>query len=48
MRKREWLNLLFQNRKPIISLAKEGLVTWRNARKNKLKGSVNENMIENV
>ncbi len=29
-----WLKLLWQNRKPIFSLAKEGLGVWRKARKN--------------
>jgi radical SAM superfamily enzyme YgiQ (UPF0313 family) len=33
MKKRDWLNLIFQNRKAIFSLTKEGLLTWRNARK---------------
>ena len=41
MRKRDWLKLLFQNRKPILSLAKEGLITYRNSRrKNKLNSAV--------
>lgn len=30
-----WLKLLWQNRKPILSLTKEGLGTWRRARKNR-------------
>ncbi len=33
MSKRAWMNLLFQNRKTIMSLSKEGLATWRSARK---------------
>ncbi|MEZ5344308.1 MAG: radical SAM protein [Pyrinomonadaceae bacterium] len=33
MRKREWISLLFQNRKPILSLTKEGIKLWRNSRK---------------
>ena len=33
MNKRAWLKLLFQNRKPILSLLKEGMITWRNARR---------------
>jgi radical SAM superfamily enzyme YgiQ (UPF0313 family) len=37
MNKRAWLKLLFENRKPIISLLKEGLITWRNARRNRRK-----------
>ncbi len=32
MNKRAWMNLLFQNRKSIYSLTKEGLGTWRKAR----------------
>ncbi len=35
MRKREWIQLLFQNRKSIISLSKEGFTTWRNYKKGK-------------
>jgi len=35
MKKREWLYLLFQNRKTILGLTKEGVKTWRKARKNK-------------
>jgi radical SAM superfamily enzyme YgiQ (UPF0313 family) len=37
MNKRAWLKLLFQNRKPILSLLKEGLITWRNARRKRRK-----------
>ncbi len=33
MRKREWISLLFQNRKPIVSLTKEGFKLWRNSRR---------------
>ncbi|HEY0429849.1 MAG TPA: radical SAM protein [Pyrinomonadaceae bacterium] len=33
MNKRAWLKLLFENRKPIISLTKEGFSTWRKARR---------------
>ncbi|MCB1023729.1 MAG: B12-binding domain-containing radical SAM protein [Acidobacteria bacterium] len=33
MKKREWISLLFQNRKPILSLTKEGIKLWRNSRK---------------
>jgi hypothetical protein len=36
MSKRAWLKLLFQNRRPILSLAGEGFKIWRNAGKNKL------------
>ena len=35
MNKRAWLNLLFQNRKTIFSLTKEGIGTWRAYRKNR-------------
>lgn len=37
MNKRAWLNLLYQNRRPILSLAGEGFTLWRKslARKNK-------------
>ncbi len=35
MNKRAWLKLLFENRKPILSLTKEGLTTWRKARRRK-------------
>lgn len=34
MSKFAWIKLLFQNRKTILVLAKEGFKTWRNARKN--------------
>ena len=34
-----WLKLLWQNRKPILSLTKEGIKTWRKAKK---KGSIKE------
>jgi radical SAM superfamily enzyme YgiQ (UPF0313 family) len=33
MNKRAWLKLLFDNRKPILSLTGEGISTWRKARK---------------
>lgn len=33
MNKRAWLKLIFQNRKPIFSLTKEGLLKWRKANK---------------
>ncbi|MBC7798064.1 MAG: radical SAM protein, partial [Pyrinomonadaceae bacterium] len=35
MRKRDWLRLLFQNRRPIFGLVKEGFGLWRKARKNR-------------
>jgi radical SAM superfamily enzyme YgiQ (UPF0313 family) len=33
MRKRDWLQVIFQNRKTIYGLLKEGLSTWRKARR---------------
>ncbi|MBX7173163.1 MAG: B12-binding domain-containing radical SAM protein [Pyrinomonadaceae bacterium] len=46
MKKRDWLNLLFQNRKTIYALTKEGISTWQKTRQNKsvkkLKASVFE------
>ncbi|MDQ3219943.1 MAG: hypothetical protein M3Q26_04230, partial [Acidobacteriota bacterium] len=33
MSKSAWIKLLFDNRKPILSLTKEGMKTWRNARR---------------
>jgi hypothetical protein len=33
MSKMAWIKLLFDNRKPILSLTSEGLSTWRQARK---------------
>jgi hypothetical protein len=33
MRKRDWLQVIFQNRKTIYDLLKEGLSTWRKARR---------------
>jgi hypothetical protein len=35
MNKRAWLKLLFDNRKAITGLTKEGVKTWRNHRKNR-------------
>lgn len=35
MSRSAWLRLLFENRRPIISLTREGLRTWRAARKNR-------------
>lgn len=37
MGKMAWIKLLFSNRKPIMSLSKEGFKTWRNARKRRKK-----------
>ncbi|HMS41233.1 MAG TPA: radical SAM protein [Pyrinomonadaceae bacterium] len=39
LRRRDWITLLFQNRKTIFSLTKEGITTWRNARK-KARGKI--------
>jgi radical SAM superfamily enzyme YgiQ (UPF0313 family) len=33
MNKRAWMKLLYQNRKPILELSKEGISTWRKAKK---------------
>ena len=46
MNKRAWLKLLFENRKTIFSLTKEGLKTWRKSRKDKLGSPVNDNVFE--
>ncbi|MEO6588192.1 MAG: radical SAM protein [Pyrinomonadaceae bacterium] len=46
MNKRAWVKLLFQNRKTILSLTKEGLLTWRKARKNKLRSAVKDSVYE--
>ena len=32
MKKREWINLLFQNRRTIVALLKEGFATWRGSK----------------
>lgn len=37
MSKSAWLRLLYQNRRSILSLAGEGVKTWRSANKNKFK-----------
>jgi hypothetical protein len=36
MNKRAWLKLIFQNRRPILSLSKEAFGMWRASRKNKV------------
>jgi radical SAM superfamily enzyme YgiQ (UPF0313 family) len=41
MNKRDWIKVLFQNRRTIFSLTKEAAKTWRAARKNKLRSGVN-------
>jgi radical SAM superfamily enzyme YgiQ (UPF0313 family) len=47
MNKRAWLKLIFQNRKIIISLTKEGLLKWRSAHKKaKLKKVVESQIFE--
>jgi radical SAM superfamily enzyme YgiQ (UPF0313 family) len=46
MNKRAWLKLLFDNRKPILSLTKEGLATWRKARKNRVRRSVEDSVFD--
>lgn len=40
MNKRAWLKLIYSNRKPIISLAREGYSVWRNYRKRGVQPSV--------
>jgi len=35
MNKRAWLKLMFENRRPILSLTKEAVGMWRSHRKNK-------------
>ena len=39
MGKRAWMTLLWQNRRPLSGLIKEGFSKWRSARKNKSGGS---------
>jgi radical SAM superfamily enzyme YgiQ (UPF0313 family) len=46
MNRRAWLNLLFQNRKTIFSLTREGMKTWRSARKSGLGKNVKESVFE--
>jgi radical SAM superfamily enzyme YgiQ (UPF0313 family) len=46
MNKRAWLNLLFQNRKTILKLARESLTTWRGSRSGKLSNPVNKGVFE--
>jgi len=45
MNKRSWFKLLFQNRKTIFRLTREGLSTWRIARRNKLRSSINDSIL---
>ncbi len=40
MRKRDWLKLVFQNRKPIMSLTWEGLQTWRKFKRNQKRQKI--------
>jgi radical SAM superfamily enzyme YgiQ (UPF0313 family) len=42
MSKRDWLKVLFQNRRTIFSLAKEGTKTWRAARKRQKRNALTE------
>ena len=46
MNKRAWLKLLFENRKTIFSLTREGLTTWRKSRRKRLKGFVKSEVLE--
>lgn len=48
MRKRDWLKLLFQNRRTILGLLKEGFGTWRNSRKTKRETSLSDEAFENI
>ena len=41
-----WIKLLVENRKSILSLTTEGLITWRNSRKNRLVKQINDNVME--
>ncbi len=36
MNKRAWMKLIFQNRRPILSLSREAIAMWRASRKNKI------------
>lgn len=45
MRRRDWLKLLFQNRKTILSLAKEGFGTWRAFKKRQKAEAIAETEI---
>src|SRR5215204_4414939 len=46
MSNRAWLKLLAENRRSIVSLTKEGIKTWRAARRNRLASPVNDNVLE--
>src|SRR5215203_1236848 len=47
MSKAAWLKLLLENRKSILSLTREGIKTWREARRrNRLAKPVNDNVLE--
>jgi radical SAM superfamily enzyme YgiQ (UPF0313 family) len=46
MKKREWIYLLFQNRKTILNLVTEGIKTWRNWRKTRVTVVVGEPVLE--
>ncbi|HEU4595060.1 MAG TPA: cobalamin-dependent protein [Pyrinomonadaceae bacterium] len=46
MGKRAWLKVIAQNRSTIISLVKEGIVTWRAARKRKAARAENLQQVE--
>jgi hypothetical protein len=41
-----WLKLLFENRRTIFSLTKEGLKTWRHAQKRRLVNPVENEALE--
>ncbi|HEY8561807.1 MAG TPA: hypothetical protein VIL74_15635, partial [Pyrinomonadaceae bacterium] len=46
MSKSAWLKLLFQNRKTILGLTREGVKTWRSARRKALVKPINNNVLE--
>ncbi|MDQ6788212.1 MAG: hypothetical protein M3033_15510, partial [Acidobacteriota bacterium] len=46
MRRRDWAKMIFQNRKPIYGLVKEGFASYRNAKRNKKIQSVASSAIQ--
>ncbi len=46
MNKRAWLKLLFENRKTLFSLTREGLSTWRKSRRKRLNSFVKDEVLE--
>ena len=45
MNRRAWLRLLYQNRRPILALSREGFKIWRMSNKNKLKSISRPDMV---